>query len=141
MVRAPYGRAQSVMIQEADIADVSVAALLTDGHTGARYALTGRESLTKIEQVQILSDVLGRDIRYQESTPPQARELWISQGMAPELADWMLDMPDDYADAAVTPGPTAEQVTGRPARTFAQWVADHSADFSADFSRRLQPTR
>ncbi len=28
--------------------------------------------------------------------------------------------------------PTAEQVTGRPARTFAEWARDHAGDFLAE---------
>lgn len=49
-------------------------------------------------------------------------------------------LPTEYADFVLagpaamveTPGPsttTVEQVTGPPARTYAQWAADHVADF------------
>ncbi|TDC54727.1 NAD-dependent epimerase/dehydratase family protein [Actinomadura sp. KC345] len=124
VVEAPYGQARSVMVHEADVADVAVTALLEDGHAGQRYALTGPESLTKVEQVRILGGVLGREIRFDELTREQARKLWIGRGMPPEAADWLLQEPEDEPV-----GPTAENVTGRPARTFAQWVADHRADF------------
>ncbi|MGS2642363.1 NAD(P)H-binding protein [Streptosporangium sp. LJ11] len=126
VVRAPYGDAESAMVHEADIADVAVKALLEDGHAGATYALTGPQALTKVEQVRIIAEVLDRDVRFEELTRPQARELWISQGMPPEAADWLLEPPP--AKAVV--GPFAEQVTGRPSRTFAQWVADHRADLT-----------
>ncbi len=38
----------------------------------------------------------------------------------------------DYPEIAVEelrPLPTVEQVTGRPARSFAQWALDHAGDF------------
>jgi hypothetical protein len=76
--------------------------------------------------VRIIGEVLGREIRFEELTREQTRELWISQGMPSEAVDWLLTPPP--AKAVV--GPDAEQVTGRPACTFAQWVADHRADFT-----------
>jgi uncharacterized protein YbjT (DUF2867 family) len=125
VVREPYGTATSAMVHEADIADVAVAALAGEGHAGARYVLTGRESLTKVERVAIIGDVLGWDIALEELTPEQARALWAKWGVPPAAIDWLIRPPK--GDAVV--GPTMEQVTGRPARTFAQWVADHRADF------------
>jgi uncharacterized protein YbjT (DUF2867 family) len=65
VVREPYGTATSAMVHEADIADVAVAALLEDGHAGAKYRLTGRERLTKTERVAIIGDVLGWDITFE----------------------------------------------------------------------------
>lgn len=124
VVRAPYGSGRSAMIHEADIADVAVTALRDDGHTGRAYPLTGPEALTTAERVATIGRVLGRPVRFDELTPSQARELWISQGMPPEVADWLLQPPGE-----VQVGPTAAEVTGRPARTFADWVADHREDF------------
>jgi uncharacterized protein YbjT (DUF2867 family) len=82
VVRAPYGNAESAMVHEADIADVAVKALLEEGHAGAKYTLTGPEALTKVEQVRIIGEVLGREIRFEELTREQTRELWISQGVS-----------------------------------------------------------
>jgi uncharacterized protein YbjT (DUF2867 family) len=125
VVREPYGTATSAMVHEADIADVAVAALLEDGHAGAKYRLTGRERLTKTERVAIIGDVLGWDITFEELTPEQARALWKRWGVPAAAIDWLIQPPK--GDAVV--GPTMEQVTGQPARTFAEWVADHRADF------------
>ncbi|MGW1174674.1 NAD(P)H-binding protein [Kitasatospora sp. NPDC002543] len=123
-VRAPFGAARSAPVHEADIADVALAALLEEGHAGRAYAFAGPESLSKHEQVRVLGEVLGRHIGFEELTVPAARELWLGQGMPAEAVDWLLQDPVD-----VPVGPTCERVTGRPARTFAQWVADHRADF------------
>ncbi|MET9374325.1 NAD(P)H-binding protein [Streptomyces sp. NPDC002992] len=124
VVRAPFGGTRSAPVHEADIADVALAALLEDGHVGKAYSFAGPQSLTKYEQVRDLGEVLGRAIRFDELTVDGARALWLGQGMPAEAVDWLLQDPVD-----VPVGPTAEQVTGRPARTFAQWVADHRADF------------
>ncbi|MFJ2609253.1 NAD(P)H-binding protein [Streptomyces sp. NPDC091279] len=124
VVRAPFSATRSTPVHEADIADVAVTALLEDGHAGKAYSFAGPESLAKAEQVRVLSEVLGREIRFEELTVDGARTLWLGQGMPAEAVDWLLQDPVD-----VPVGPTAELVTGRPARTFAQWVADHRADF------------
>ncbi|GAA2611816.1 hypothetical protein SMC26_10495 [Actinomadura fulvescens] len=36
---------------------------------------------------------------------------------------------DGWAKSVGVPA-TAQQITGRPARTFAQWATDHAADFA-----------
>ncbi len=46
-----------------------------------------------------------------------------------EYAEWYLDGMDQLVDHPQTPLPTFEQITGRPATTFAQWAAKHAADF------------
>ena len=47
VVRAPYPGAATAPIAERDIAAAAVRVLLDDGHAGARYVLTGRQSLTR----------------------------------------------------------------------------------------------
>ena len=46
VVRWPYGQAARSLIHERDIAAVAIRALTDDGHAGARYVLTGPETLT-----------------------------------------------------------------------------------------------
>lgn len=136
VVRAPFPDEESNAVHEADIADVAVAALLDDGHAGRAYEVNGGETLTRLEQVRVIAEVLGTEIRFEELTREQARELWVSEGMAPELADWLLgtaqadgDGDEEWGEEESEPGPTCEAVTGRPPRSFAQWVADHRDDF------------
>jgi uncharacterized protein YbjT (DUF2867 family) len=68
VVRGPGGDVSSAPIDERDIAAVAVRALLDDGHAGQAYLLTGQESLTQIERVRILGEVLGRELRFEEET-------------------------------------------------------------------------
>jgi uncharacterized protein YbjT (DUF2867 family) len=46
IVRAPYGKAATAPIAERDIAAAAARVLLDEGHSGARYVLTGQQSLT-----------------------------------------------------------------------------------------------
>lgn len=129
VVRAPYGNAPRVLIHEADVAAVAVAALLEEGHTGKAYVLTGPEAITQADQVRAISGALGREIRFEEITPDQAREL-MGHAMPAPVVEMVLGY---LADAVVNPpavADTVERVTGVPARTFAQWAADHAADFA-----------
>jgi uncharacterized protein YbjT (DUF2867 family) len=145
VVRYPFGdEVVGVPIHEADIAAVATAALLEDGHTGAVYTLTGPAQLTVREQVRAIGEALGEEVRYEEVSRERARELMKAQGgFAAASADFLLGFVDygddagsamegfseqDYS-ALMKPWPTVEQVTGRPARSFAEWARDHVEDF------------
>lgn len=134
VVRTPFPDIRGIPIHEADIAAVAVKALLEDGHHGAIYRLTGPEVTTPAERVRIISAAISREIRLEHLTPAQARIYWRESGWVEEMIDWMLGGLDgdelivyDYPAPAILP--TVEQVTGRPARTFAQWALDHADDF------------
>lgn len=73
LVRWPYGDAPTAPIHEKDIAAVAVKALVENGHEGAEYVLTGPQSLTQREQVEIIGDVIGRNLRFEDIPPEDAR--------------------------------------------------------------------
>ncbi|MEU5884577.1 NAD(P)H-binding protein [Spirillospora sp. NPDC047279] len=128
VVRAAYPHAAQSLVHERDIADVAVTALLDDGHVGAKYRLTGPESLTQLEQVRILGEAIGRPIRFEELTHQEKYDE-LAQFIEPGDVEMILGY---FAVATEKPDvvlPTVQQVTGRPARSFAQWSADHAADF------------
>ena len=54
VVRAAYGEVAYAPIDLVDIAAVAATALLGDGHHGAKYELTGPESLSKLDKVRII---------------------------------------------------------------------------------------
>ena len=60
VVRWPYLAAPTAPIDERDIAAVAVRALCEDGHAGAEYVLTGPQSLSQLEQISAIGDVIGR---------------------------------------------------------------------------------
>lgn len=129
VVRGAYGSVYSTLIHEADLAAVAVTALTSDGHVGAKYDLTGAAALTQVEQVRVIGEVIGRETRWEEVPREVARELLL-QRIPAEYADAMLDAFARLASSEPDrPTSTVEEVTGVPARTFAQWVADHAAEF------------
>ncbi|MEW2357475.1 NAD(P)H-binding protein [Spirillospora sp. NPDC029432] len=142
VVRDPNPDVAWCPVHERDIADVAVAALLGDGHAGAAYDVNGPELLTLRDQATAIGAAIGKEIRFERVTPHEAREIYMKQGgFAAANADFLLGF-EDYSgaeadpDAAAEPNlaaygpfPTAEAVTGRPARTFAEWARDHATDF------------
>jgi uncharacterized protein YbjT (DUF2867 family) len=128
VVRGPYGQAAGAPIHEADLAAVAVVALTSGEHAGAKYRLTGPESLTHVEQVQIIGQAIGRPLRYEELSPEVARQE-ISQRVPPPVVATLFDVWASSVGKRAPVTNTVEQVAGRPARTFAQWAADHAADF------------
>ena len=129
VVRAPYPELASAPVHERDIAAVATAALLEDGHEGAAYQLTGPHTLTQLEQVASIGVAAGRDIRFEEQTPQQARAQLLRAMPAP-VVDSLLHIWARLADPEPEKIlPTVEQVTGRPPSTFAQWAHEHSEAF------------
>jgi uncharacterized protein YbjT (DUF2867 family) len=126
VVRAPYAQAATTPIDERDIAAVAVRALLDeDRHAHHAYQLTGPESLTVPDRVEILGKVLGRSLRFEELDPAQARELMVARMPAP-VADAVLGMMARAGSNAPV-SPSVQQVTGRPPHTYADWVARNAA--------------
>lgn len=129
VVRWPYGNAGRSLIHEADIADVAVRALTEGRHDGAAYPLTGPDVLTQAEQVRVVGEAIGKDVRWEEQPIDEAREHLTTAWGDTEFVDMALDA---WAAMVETPEQvvaTAETVTGSPARTFQQWASDHADDF------------
>ncbi|GAB2610961.1 NAD(P)H-binding protein [Streptomyces capparidis] len=128
VVRWPFGDAATSPVHERDIAAVAARALLRDEYAGEVLPLTGPQSLTHREQARIIGEVTGAGVRYEELTGDAGhRELSRLVGEAP--ADALTRFFDLSVGRGATVLPTVERVTGRPAATFAQWVAEHAAEF------------
>jgi uncharacterized protein YbjT (DUF2867 family) len=131
VVRAPFVDQGGPSVHEADVAAVAVAALTQDRHGGQTYWITGPEVLTPLDKVRILSDVLGRDVRLVEQTEAELVAQYREQGWSEADIAWFLDMAHDPPELGRVVQPTVERVTGRPGRTFAQWVRENAAAFGA----------
>jgi uncharacterized protein YbjT (DUF2867 family) len=129
VVRWNYGTAATAPIHEHDIAAVAVRTLCDEGHAAMEYVLTGPESLTQREQVEIIGDVIGRPLQYEELSPAAARQ-YMSATMPPAIADMLLTAYAAATDRPALVTSTVADVTGDPARSFRQWAADHAAAFA-----------
>jgi uncharacterized protein YbjT (DUF2867 family) len=128
VVRLPYPESHGTPIHEADIAAVAVTTLLGDGHEGQVYQLSGPASLTLREQAEQIGEATGRPVRVEAVDPAVARAE-MAKAVPEFVVDAVLGM---QAEADGVPQPVSdrvEQVSGQPARPFAQWAVDHAADF------------
>ncbi|MFB9908796.1 NmrA family NAD(P)-binding protein [Allokutzneria oryzae] len=129
VVRWPFGRAARSLIHERDIADVVAHALTTDGHDGAKYVITGPESITHAEQVRVIGEVIGREVRWEELPVETAREQLTAAWGNPEFVAARLAAWESFVHTPERVTDTVEHLLGRPARTFRSWVKDHSPSF------------
>ncbi|GAA3386649.1 NAD(P)H-binding protein [Cryptosporangium minutisporangium] len=128
-VRWPYGAAETAPVDDRDVAAVAARTLSEDGHAGGDYVLTGPESLSQAEQVDIIGDVLGRRIRFEELTPDEFRRetagTWPGPVVDMLLAAWGATM---GRPAHVSP--TLSDILGSAPRTFRQSVTDQATLFA-----------
>jgi uncharacterized protein YbjT (DUF2867 family) len=73
IIRAPAGNGRAAWVTRDDIADVAVAVITGEGHSGRTYDVTGPEALTMAETAERLSVAFKRKIVYQAQTPEEAR--------------------------------------------------------------------
>jgi uncharacterized protein YbjT (DUF2867 family) len=129
VVAGPYAQASSAPIVEGDISAVAAHALLTDELVGRRIPLTGPQSFTNAELIEVIGAVLGRPLRYQEAPPDIVRDRFIGLGFPAEFADAYVAMLAETLDKPASVTFDVEKIVGRPALTFADWVAQHRAVF------------
>jgi uncharacterized protein YbjT (DUF2867 family) len=126
------GDGQVSQIDIRDIAAVAVKTLTEDGHVGNTYTLTGPQALTNSEIAQILSDTLGREIRFINLPPAQFKEALLSAGAPEWNADALLDLQRLYREGkAATVTRDVKQVLGREPISFAQFSRDYAVAFKA----------
>ncbi|WGX99048.1 NmrA family NAD(P)-binding protein [Nocardioides sp. L-11A] len=128
VVREPFDL-PSAVVHEGDIGAVAAAALLEDGHAGKAYNLTGPEALRTSERVALLSAAIGHPVDLVRITREQAVARLVADGVSPADAEYVVGWHADPPAASWTPVDTVAQVLGRPARTFADWLAEHADRF------------
>lgn len=128
-VREPYPDIASAPIAMDDIAAVAAVALLEpDAHIGKAHWLAGPEILTRRELVRQLGIALGRDIEFRQVSRDEA-VVALTPSMS-DTAEWYVDnVLGGGEENPTAPTESVEQLTGRPAISFAQWAKDNAAVF------------
>ncbi|MEU3554300.1 NAD(P)H-binding protein [Streptomyces fragilis] len=129
VVRYPYGAATRTSVDERDLAAVGAAVLTTDGHAGKKYLVSGPEEVSQAEQVRIIGEVIGRELRWEDIEHDAARRAMVDSGWPASYADGALDY---FAQLTTTPevrSDAVRELTGRPARTFREWALDRADAF------------
>ena len=130
-IYTPFAQAKTAAIDPADIAAVAARALTEAGHDSKVYPLTGPELLCAADQAETLGAALGRPLRLFDVPPGAAEAAMVESGMPAELAGAVIaSMAQAGTGHAMAVLPTVEELTGRPARSFAEWTAAHVEDFS-----------
>jgi uncharacterized protein YbjT (DUF2867 family) len=130
-VREPFVSRLSAMVHEGDIGAVAAVALTEEGHAGQEYVITGPELLTVGDKVATIAAAVGREIALVELTEEQAVGQWRAAGLPEDVVGFLLEAYGNTPEVGRTVASTVEKVTGRPARTFAQWAAEHADAFKA----------
>ncbi|WP_406271259.1 NAD(P)H-binding protein [Streptomyces sp. NBC_00191] len=128
-VREPFTDRLSAMVHEGDIGAVAAVALTGAGHGGQEYVITGPEVLTLKDKVNALAAARGREITLVGMSEEEALGQWRAAGHPQEVIDFLLDAYGNTPRVGRTVAGTVEKVTGRPARTFGQWAAEHADAF------------
>ncbi|WP_411079820.1 NmrA family NAD(P)-binding protein [Streptomyces sp. cmx-18-6] len=131
VVREAFPEARSAMVHDADIAAVAAVALTAGGHAGQEYWITGPQALTPPEKVRAIGEALGREVKYVELSQDEIVAQWRRTGYSDEDVDFFLTMRTNPPEAGYTVQDTVERVTGKPPRTFVQWVEENAAAFTA----------
>lgn len=131
VVRALYGDAPVACVDPRDVAAVAVAALTGTGHEGKAYAVSGPEAITAREQTAQLSRALGRPLRFEELGVDAARAALLAKYPRPVAEAFLESAERQRAGAKAGVAPTVQELTGRPARPYRLWAAEHADVFAA----------
>jgi uncharacterized protein YbjT (DUF2867 family) len=127
VAREAFGDRKTAYIHPADVASVAVAALIQSGHLGKEVVLTGPEVLTPKHAVQIIADIIGREIRFEERMEEEERQRMKEvHNVEEDVIDYVISWAKNPPREAYTISPAVEEITGSPARTFRQWVEENT---------------
>jgi uncharacterized protein YbjT (DUF2867 family) len=128
---ASAGDGAVAWIDPDDIGAVAAHVLAGPGHEGASYDLTGPELLTHAQLAGVFGEVLGREVRYVDVPAGQFAGNLRQAG----LDDWTAQALDELnqvyrAHGAELVTDEVEKATGRPPRSFRDWLVEHRAAFT-----------
>jgi uncharacterized protein YbjT (DUF2867 family) len=130
VVRWPLLAAPTAPIDPRDVAAVAVRVLAdaNTSHAGKSYVITGPESLTQREQLQILADTLGRPLRCEDLTADEARRVLGGSVPLPALEMLLGAWTAALGQPAYVTNTVAE-LLARPAHSFHDWARHNAAAF------------
>ncbi|MEV4475278.1 NAD(P)H-binding protein [Nonomuraea sp. NPDC049504] len=129
VVRGPYAAFAEPLIHEEDLAEVAARALLDEGPAFRKMPLTGPQALSHEEMATVIGEVIGRPLRYQEIPPEAYAQGMVQRGFPQAFVAALLARYARGAGPAEAVTDEVAKILGRPARTYADWVADHATAF------------
>ncbi len=135
LFRAPLGNGKISMVDARDVAAVAVSVLTESGHDDRIYRLTGAEACSFKDVASKISDVIGRDVKYENISFDEAAERMKTAGMP----DWqVVDLIKLYNQFSEGKGARItddiERVLKKAPITFDCFVKDYVTVFKGDFT-------
>ena len=130
------GEARISMVDTRDVAAVAATVLTEPGHAGADYDVTGPEALSYADVAAKLTSATGRHITYADAPDDAVRRALLGAGLDEWFANALVGLYQDYRRsgaggyAAQVTG-TVERLTGRPARSLDDLLAEIAPTFQA----------
>ncbi len=119
-------------IDTRDIGNVAATVLVSDGHEGKTYPLTGPEALSMSELASKLTAVLGKEVKYVNVSQADDKAGLMAMGMPDWMADgWVAVAMMISTDAANMVTPLVREITGEDPRSFDQFARDFAGAFRA----------
>ncbi|NAZ77435.1 NAD(P)H-binding protein [Kineococcus sp. T13] len=119
-LRGPAGSGRLAPVARADVAEVAVAALLDEAHSGRTYDLTGPRAMTLAEVAEVLSAVRGERVRYVAESVEEAYASRAASGAPRWVLDGWVSTYTAVASGELDVVSTAvPDLTGHPARSLA----------------------
>jgi uncharacterized protein YbjT (DUF2867 family) len=127
----PAGDGKVSFVDVRDIAGVAVQALLNESKHGQKaYNSTGPNAISYTQAAEILSNEVGRKIKYLDISEDQAREGMKAIGMDEWFINSMMELFSITRAGYVSDvSPAIEEVTGKKPITFSEFAKDYSRDF------------
>jgi uncharacterized protein YbjT (DUF2867 family) len=124
VLELPSGAGKDAPIDPRDISAVAVKVLTSTGHEGKVYEITGPELLSQNDMLQEVAAFIGKPLKFVDVSPEVWREQAVGGGFPPALADAMLKHCSLVKSGELAfVRPTVQQLLGRPAYTFKDWLA------------------
>jgi len=122
----PAGRSRTAFIDARDIGKVAATVFTSVGHLRRAYTLSGEESLTYFQVAEIMSQVLGRPIRYTRPSEADYLHALATQGAPTEyIAVQKMIYRIVRLNISALPNRAVRQLTGEPATRFGSFVDDY----------------
>jgi len=80
------------MIDAREVAEAIAMVLMSDGHEGKSYLLTGPDSISIPDVANTLSKVLGKEVKYVDIPPEAAKEAMLGMGIPEWIADGIIEL-------------------------------------------------
>ncbi len=126
------GAGRVAFVHADDIAAVAARALLDAVPHNAEHLLTGPEALSYADAAAIITGSTGLAVRHRSVSAQELTDRITATGVPPEFAAVLAALDEDIRDGAQDRvSPAVQAVTGRPPRSFGDFVMAHRDAFTA----------